>query len=730
MKKIVAILLSVSLLFGTSGMSFAQNGHDSHGKFVSLHNADKAKRLYDMGLFRGKSKTSYQPDLENGANRAEAIVLIGKAMGWVVDANVKTISGYTDIPDWAAPYIKYAIDNNITRGIGHGRFGSFMPVNSRMVYTWYARALQYTEDVWKTPALLANLGMITAEQALKIEALDDAATRDLIVGILFDSLKWRMRGSEMSLIQRLVKNLLVNGKLAEDAGLLDPNKAIMTYTATALSQVTVQLAFSESLNAATVTNGSIEARINGTATTDFTCAVQDKIIYVLFSVPVPNGKVVSVRPLSGIKSVSGNMPDGSVKTLSMTPDTTAPVVLDIKALSSTKLQITFSEGITSSLAEIAKHVFIDNYQAVGKYALSVSDTVLTLDLTTSLAKGAHTVVVTSGLKDAAGLESIGFSKLLAVDFDNAAPVVQEVTVLDRTHLNVRFDEAVKPGYGILIIANVMYTIPATLLSDNTVAPLTLAGPLPSNADTSQIQLAYSEIEDKYGNKRTSYQSFWFSAPNDATAPSAVVTSNGALAIEVLFSEPIDGFTTEDFTLTGKDSSNASFTPALSGVAYDAASRKASVTLQEASLPQGNYEVTITLKNTILDLSVNQNPLVATAKTFQYKKDTTGPVASIATIATVASGAGFIIDISFNEPVDGFSTADFTLVNVSSAALQVDAVTFGAIGTSAQIAVAPGQLVTGANVLTLGFKNTILDLAMLANPMIPVTVPLNVTMDPN
>ena len=139
-----------------------------------------------------------------------------------------------------------------------------------------------------------------------------------------------------------------------------------------------------------------------------------------------------------------------------------------------------------------------------------------------------------------------------------------------------------------------------------------------------------------------------------------------------------------------------------------------VTLLPASIPEGSATVSVTLKNSIVDISVNQNPLAEATTVLSFSKDTAGPV------AVVTTSAGLIILITFNEPVNGFTAAYFTLTLAGTTPVAIDTVTFGAIGTRAEIAISPDDLVVGENVLTLGLKSSITDLAVPANPLIPTT----------
>ena len=217
---------------GNSGREFNSSGKDNSGRGFENRNkhSNQADLLHEMGLLDGVNATIFDPALDEGATRAEAIKMIGTALGWSSGddwdedyEDLDEVEGYDDVPAWAAPYVAFALDNNITRGIGRGQFGSDLPVTLKMVYTWYYRALLFTEDSWNNPEFLVEKGLVTQDQYDDImDILDDGGTlRDSVIGIMFDSLKWKSNGSDMRLIQKLVRSRWVNESVARECGLLD-----------------------------------------------------------------------------------------------------------------------------------------------------------------------------------------------------------------------------------------------------------------------------------------------------------------------------------------------------------------------------------------------------------------------------------------------------------------------------------------------------------------------------
>lgn len=285
-KQLVAIMMTAVMMMTGSGMAMAKsanagNGNAakratedvvrpaeaagvSQGKAVGkTRNDAKAKALNDLKLFHGVSTTSFVPDLARGATRIEAITLIGRALKWTEEADFGTSSvGLPkDVLDYlaAAPndasrvemaeYVRYALAQGVTVGIDESRFGVGMPVNARMVFTWYARALLYEEDVWNHPELLVNLGMLSEADLAEMN-WEKHANRDDLVGIMYDAMNWKIRGTNMKLLQRMIKNMWIDYRAAIKAGLLDPREEGLAYVVRQSYRDQLKLTFSHSLNEA------------------------------------------------------------------------------------------------------------------------------------------------------------------------------------------------------------------------------------------------------------------------------------------------------------------------------------------------------------------------------------------------------------------------------------------------------------------------------------------------
>ncbi|MGB4647879.1 MAG: S-layer homology domain-containing protein, partial [Acetivibrionales bacterium] len=109
-----------------------------------------AEYLYELGLFRGTGTSSDGTpvfELERSPTRTEALVMLLRLMGLEQEAlNSSYSHPFTDVSGWSEPYIAYAYNKGITKGISQTRFGSNDKATASMYATFVLRALGYTDS--------------------------------------------------------------------------------------------------------------------------------------------------------------------------------------------------------------------------------------------------------------------------------------------------------------------------------------------------------------------------------------------------------------------------------------------------------------------------------------------------------------------------------------------------------------------------------------------------------
>ncbi len=147
-------------------MEYMADGH--------LIDYSSAKKLYSRKLFNGVSKDEFEPALMKKASALEALVIIGRAFEWDVDKSISETE-FSDVTSWAAPYVRYAVDNGLTSGIGNGLFGADI-LDGKRIFTWIVSELgEDKSDVWSNPEYY--------EEKVGIDIPSSAYRSDLVTAV-------------------------------------------------------------------------------------------------------------------------------------------------------------------------------------------------------------------------------------------------------------------------------------------------------------------------------------------------------------------------------------------------------------------------------------------------------------------------------------------------------------------------------------------------------------------
>ena len=137
MKKLLPLLLVLIMLccLGPAALAASQDAKAS------------ADTLHELGLFQGTGTNADgtpQYDLDRAPTRNEAVTMLVRLLG--AESAAKDGSWdtpFTDVPDWAKPYVGYAYANGLTNGTGAATFGGSSLVTASQYLTFVLRALGY-----------------------------------------------------------------------------------------------------------------------------------------------------------------------------------------------------------------------------------------------------------------------------------------------------------------------------------------------------------------------------------------------------------------------------------------------------------------------------------------------------------------------------------------------------------------------------------------------------------
>ncbi len=199
MKKLISILLAVVLAFALVPAAFAADAQEIAAADV----------LYTLGLFKGTGTDAEgRPiyDLDRAPNRAEAVTMLVRLLGKEEEAQAGSWTiPFTDVADWAKPYVGYAYANGLTNGTSDTTFSGTNPVTATQYLTFVLRALGYSSEAggdfrWDAAWELTNdLGITCGEY-------DNAASFDRgdVVKISYSALGAFLKGEGRALGEKLL----------------------------------------------------------------------------------------------------------------------------------------------------------------------------------------------------------------------------------------------------------------------------------------------------------------------------------------------------------------------------------------------------------------------------------------------------------------------------------------------------------------------------------------------
>jgi len=189
MKKhwLISMAVTIALLFMLIPAAYAAGAFSYEAE---------AQVLNDLGLYKGISCTSFDPDLGSALNRETGVVMLLRIFGLEaeaeamadadVDAALARFSDADEISGWARNQIAYAVENGLVSGYPDGNFGAKLALSGKMYCTLILRQLGYTPDYNNAPAELAEKGMLIPEQAGQFA--EKPLVRDDLVGISYGML--------------------------------------------------------------------------------------------------------------------------------------------------------------------------------------------------------------------------------------------------------------------------------------------------------------------------------------------------------------------------------------------------------------------------------------------------------------------------------------------------------------------------------------------------------------
>lgn len=185
----------------TTGTGKLEPGAQDNDPFLA------ADALHAMGLFSGTGvDENYQPiyELDRTPNRNEAVTMLVRLLGKEDYARSRIwFTPFTDMVKWAAPYVGYAYNNDLTSGTSGTTYSGDRNISASEYIAFVLRALGYEIGVdfqWDKAWELSDKIGLTGGQ---YNAGTTTFTRGDVANISFNALYCKLKGSDTRLIDTL-----------------------------------------------------------------------------------------------------------------------------------------------------------------------------------------------------------------------------------------------------------------------------------------------------------------------------------------------------------------------------------------------------------------------------------------------------------------------------------------------------------------------------------------------
>ena len=204
-QRILSLVLLLIVLCGVATTA--------HAADAEAYNA--ADVLYDLGLFSGTgTKTDGSPnfDLDRAPTRHEAVTMLVRLLGKEAEAKSGTwTTPFSDVADWAAPYVGYAYANGLTSGTSATTFGGNATITASQYLTFVLRAMGYTsgEDFqWNKAWELSDQIGLTDGRYTNTKSF----LRSDVTVISRNAMDVNMKGSGQTLAEKLISEGVFTAK--------------------------------------------------------------------------------------------------------------------------------------------------------------------------------------------------------------------------------------------------------------------------------------------------------------------------------------------------------------------------------------------------------------------------------------------------------------------------------------------------------------------------------------
>ena len=164
LKRALSLLLSSTLVLGMLVMGGSAAGYKDVD--ASNDNQEAIEVLQAVGIMTGDQNGNFNPD--GSITRNEMAVIMAHLLNLNYDYYRGT-NPFTDVPEWAAPYVAACAAEGVVAGIGNGQFGGNQKVTAAQASLMIMKALGYFQNA---EDFGSDWQVATISQASKISLFD------------------------------------------------------------------------------------------------------------------------------------------------------------------------------------------------------------------------------------------------------------------------------------------------------------------------------------------------------------------------------------------------------------------------------------------------------------------------------------------------------------------------------------------------------------------------------
>ena len=191
LKRALSLLLSSTLVLGMLVMGGSAAGYQDVDD--SNKNQEAIEVLQAVGIMTGDQNGNFNPD--GSITRNEMAVIMAHLLNLDYDYYRGT-NPFTDVPEWAAPYVAACAAEGVVAGIGNGQFGGDQKVTAAQASLMIMKALGYFQNAedfgsdWQV-ATIRQASYINLFANINSDA-DSALTRGQVAQLVLNGLKAKM----------------------------------------------------------------------------------------------------------------------------------------------------------------------------------------------------------------------------------------------------------------------------------------------------------------------------------------------------------------------------------------------------------------------------------------------------------------------------------------------------------------------------------------------------------